>query len=277
MLPPAKPCSFVAVDRSAVGWSHAVVFLSPTENRSKSSPVDTSTFFSRMALDLQDEPTAERTIERIAEFAMAATDCDDAGIMLVHGRKQIETAAATSGRVGESHNLQIVHDQGPCLDAIEGAPLYLSDDITADERWPLWGQAVTALGFRSVLSIRLATRARRYGSLNLYAERPNAFDEDDVAVATIFVSHASVALAAARNEQGLQSAIDARKLIGQAQGILMERFDLDADRAFEFLRRQSQHHNVKLRAVAEWVVSHRAEPAAIFGASSPEGGTSAAS
>ncbi|MCW2801730.1 MAG: hypothetical protein JWQ70_3202 [Aeromicrobium sp.] len=238
--------------------------------------MDTS-FFSRMALELHDEPTAERTIERITEFAMAATNCDDAGIMLVHGRKQIETAAATSSRVAESHNLQIVHDQGPCLDAIEGAPIYLSEDVGDDERWPLWGPAVAELGMHSALSIRLATRTRRYGSLNLYADRTNAFDEDDVAVATIFVSHASVALAAAHNEQGLQRAIDARKLIGQAQGILMERFDLDADRAFEFLRRQSQHHNVKLRSVAEWVVANRALPAAEFAASSPEGGTSAAS
>jgi GAF domain-containing protein len=235
--------------------------------------VDTSTFFSRMALELHDEPTAERTIERITEFAMAATGCDDAGIMLVHGRKQIETAAATSSRVAESHNLQIVHDQGPCLDAIEGGAIYLSEDVGADERWPLWGPAVAKLGLRSALSIRLATRSRRYGSLNLYAERPDAFDDDDVAVATIFMSHASVALAAAHNEEGLQHAIDARKLIGQAQGILMERFDLDADRAFEFLRRQSQHHNVKLRNVAEWVVDNRAVPAAVFAASSPDGGS----
>jgi GAF domain-containing protein len=233
--------------------------------------MDTSTFFSRMALELHDEPTAERTIERIAEFAMAATDCDDAGIMLVHGRNQIETAAATSSRVAESHNLQIVHDQGPCLDAIEGEAIYLSPEIADDSRWPLWGPAVAELGLHSVLSIRLATRTRRYGSLNLYAERPDAFDEDDVAVGTIFVSHASVALAAAHNEQGLQIAIDARKLIGQAQGILMERFDLDANRAFEFLRRQSQHHNVKLRNVAEWVVANRTMPAAEFAASSPAG------
>jgi GAF domain-containing protein len=239
--------------------------------------MDTSTFFSRMALELHDEPTAERTIERITEFAMAATDCDDAGIMLVHGRNQIETAAATSSRVAESHNLQIVHDQGPCLDAIEGEAIYLAENIATDPRWPLWAPAVAELGFGSVLSIRLATRARRYGSLNLYAERTNAFDDDDVAVATIFVSHASVALAAAHNEEGLQYAIDARKLIGQAQGILMERFDLDADRAFEFLRRQSQHHNVKLRSVAEWVVANRRVPAAVFDVSSPEGGRSAAS
>lgn len=226
--------------------------------------MDSSTFFSQMALDLHDEPTAERTIERIADYARIATSCDDAGIMLVHARNQIETAAATSQRVGESHNLQIVHDEGPCLDAIEGEAIYQSRDVGNDPRWLKWGPSVAELGIRSVLSVRLETRTRRYGSLNLYADRVDAFDEDDVAVATIFVRHAAVALANAHNEEGLQVAIDARKLIGQAQGILMERFDIDADRAFDFLRRQSQAHNVKLRYVAEWVVEHRNSPEASF-------------
>lgn len=226
--------------------------------------MDSSMFFSQMALDLQDEPTEERTIERITEYAKLATACDDAGIMLVHARNQIETAAATSQRVGESHSLQIVHDEGPCLDAIDGDAIYLSSDVGADPRWTSWGPAVAELGLHSVLSMRLETRSRRYGSLNLYAEAHDVFDADDMAVATIFVRHASVAIASAHNEEGLQVAVDARKLIGQAQGILMERFDIDGDRAFEFLRRQSQDHNVKLRLVAQWVVDHRGSPDASF-------------
>lgn len=228
------------------------------------------TFFAQMALDLHDEPTAESTIERIAEYAKLATGCDEAGVMLVHARNQIETAAATSARVGESHSLQIVHDEGPCLDALTGDAWYLSPEVGVDPRWPLWGPAVAGIGIHSVLSLRLETRARRYGSLNLYADRAGAFDDDDVAVATIFVRHAAVALANAHNEEGLQVAVDARKLIGQAQGILMERFDINPERAFEFLRRQSQAHNVKLRFVAEWVVENRSTPNASFTTTSDE-------
>ena len=214
---------------------------------------DTTAFFAQMALDLHDEPTTHATVERIAEYAMVAIGCDDAGIMLVHARQQIETAAATSPRVVTSHDLQIVHDEGPCLDALEGQGIYLVTDVRNDERWAKWGAAVSDLGIHSAVSVRLETRERRYGSLNLYSNTVGAFDEEDVAVATIFGRHASVALASAHNEDGLQVAIDARKLIGQAQGILMERFDIDADRAFDFLRRISQDRNVKLRDVARWV------------------------
>jgi GAF domain-containing protein len=213
--------------------------------------------FSEMALELHAEPTPERTIERIVEWAQRAASCSDAGIMLVHARHRIETAVATSRRVAEAHDLQVALDEGPCLEAILDARPYLTGDAKTDDRFPKWGPAVAELGYNSVLSVLLATQERRYGSLNLYAEDVDAFDEDDLAVTQIFSRHASVALAAAHHRHGLQVAIDARKLIGQAQGILMERYDIDADRAFDFLRRQSQDHNIKLRAVADWVVNTR--------------------
>ncbi|MDQ3155249.1 MAG: GAF and ANTAR domain-containing protein [Actinomycetota bacterium] len=220
-----------------------------------------SVFFAEMALDLHAEPTAERTVNRIAEYAKIAISCNESGIMLVHARNRIETAAATSKRVGESHNLQIFHDEGPCLDAIEQPGSFLVNNTATDARWPKWGPAVAELGLLSALCIRLETKDRRYGSLNLYADHVDAFDADALAVAEIFARHASVALAAAHSEEGLQLAVDARKLIGQAQGILMERFDIDPERAFDVLRRFSQAHNVKLREVARQVVENRQLPA----------------
>ena len=71
---------------------------------------------------------------------------------------------------------------------------------------------------------------------------------------------ASVALAAARTESGLRQAMDGRHLIGIAQGILMERFDLSTDKAFAVLRRYSQDRNMKLRNVAAYVVESRGLP-----------------
>ena len=221
-------------------------------------------YFADMALDLHDEPTAEHTVERIAEYAKAGLSCDDTGILLVHSRSRIETAAATSERAERAHTLQTELDEGPCLDALTGADAYyLIGDTATDARWPKWGKIVaTDLGVRSVLSIRLETRARRYGSLNLYGSEPAMFGTDDLAVASIFARHASIALANSQETDGLQKAMDARKIIGIAMGILMERYSLDSERAFDVLQRYSQTNNIKLREVAKQVADRRALPGA---------------
>lgn len=69
-----------------------------------------------------------------------------------------------------------------------------------------------------------------------------------------------VALAEARNVTHLEIAITARTVIGRAEGILMERFDLSATQAFAVLRRVSQHRNVKLNRVAADLVQTRKIP-----------------
>jgi AmiR/NasT family two-component response regulator len=82
-----------------------------------------------------------------------------------------------------------------------------------------------------------------------------------VAFVSIFARDAAIALAESLRETGLYMGMDGRKLIGQAQGLLMERHGLDATEAFEVLRRYSQDHNIKLRYVAEQLLAARQLPA----------------
>jgi AmiR/NasT family two-component response regulator len=96
--------------------------------------------------------------------------------------------------------------------------------------------------------------------LGLYSPAPDAFDVDDEAIAHILARHASVAVASARHEETMAQAVDARKLVGQAMGILMERFDVDGDRAFAILKRYSQDTNTKLRDVAQHLIDTRKLP-----------------
>ena len=51
-------------------------------------------------------------------------------------------------------------------------------------------------------------------------------------------------------EQGLAT----RDVIGQAKGIMMERFKIEADAAFEWLRVASQHANRRVRDLADDLV-----------------------
>ena len=127
-------------------------------------------------------------------------------------------------------------------------------------RWREWSRAVADAGVRSMLGTRLYTSSQTIGSLNLYDVRVGHFGDDDLEVAHVLARHAAVALDNARNNDNLWQAIGSRHLIGLAQGILMERFAINADDAFGVLRRYSQDGNVKLHAVAERVVASRRLP-----------------
>jgi GAF domain-containing protein len=217
--------------------------------------------FARLAVELHEQAGVPETVDVVLEYALRAVYASSASVMLVQARKKIEIAGVTDPVAATADELQLECGEGPCLDSAAEVDSFLITDTLADPRWPTWGKRVAReLGIRSVLSVRLTTPSSQIGALNLYSGAHDAFDQDDDAVAHILARHASVALAATRTEANLWQAIDARKLIGQAQGILMERFDLDADQAFGLLRRYSQDKNVKLREVAVRLIETRRLP-----------------
>ncbi|MCW2839189.1 MAG: hypothetical protein JWR55_672 [Aeromicrobium sp.] len=210
-----------------------------------------------MALELEYEGDSTAMLERVSHYARLVLNADDAGIVRVRSRAKVETPAATTPRVDAAHQLQAQFDEGPCLDAIAGRATYLSDDVATDRRWTRWGPAAAELGIHSTVGVRLATRGRGYGSLNIYADRPSAFTQADAEVAEMLAAHATAAFAVAERVEGLSTALESRTTIGQAQGILMQKFDIDSDAAFQFLRRISQHENKRLLTVAEAIVVQR--------------------
>ncbi len=181
-----------------------------------------------MALALHGEPTLEQTVDRVLEFAVKALDCSYAGVIFVHKRTRVETFAATDPLVAELDKIQFEVGQGPDLEIIEDHRGVLVHDTTIDDRWPEWARTVAATGVRSMLGTRLHTSETTIGSLNLYDVNERHFTHEDRAVADIFARHAAVAMSSSREEANLWRAIDARQTIGQAQGILMERFGVDA-------------------------------------------------
>lgn len=216
--------------------------------------------FAELAVRLHEEPTVVDTVDLVVQYALKAVDCQYAGVMLVREHRVVETAAATDPLVEELDQTQVACGEGPGLDGQSDRLTVRVADTRSDPRWEKWARGMDERGVRSVLTARMTTGSTDLGTLNLFHTEPDAFDADDEAVAAILARYAAIALAAARRVENLWLAIDARKLVGQAQGILMERFDLTADQAFAVLLRYSQHNNIKLRAVAELLVSRRSLP-----------------
>jgi GAF domain-containing protein len=215
--------------------------------------------FAQLALDLHESGGMEETVHTVVDFALQALDCSHAGIALItHGQLQIP--ATTDPVVSEIFALQIDGGIGPLTVAMRERAVIHVRDTSTDDRWPEWCGKVRELDVRAVLDVPLTTATGTVGVLGLYSAEPDAFGPDGEAIADILARHASVAVASARHEQSLAQAVDARKLVGQAMGILMERYNLDDDRAFAVLRRYSQDTNTKLRDVAAELIVTRKLP-----------------
>jgi transcriptional regulator with GAF, ATPase, and Fis domain len=217
--------------------------------------------FAELATELHGSVGVDETLEAVVQFALQALTCTYAGVVLVTRGGRLEIAAVTDPVVETIYQWQLETGEGPVITAAREQVLVRVQDAAEDPRWPRWAEMVTSLGVRSVLQVPLTVAGRVGGVLTLFNNKPDRFSDDDEAVAHILARHASIAVATARHEENLAQAVDARKLVGQAMGILMERYDLDSDRAFAVLRRYSQDGNVKLRDVAQQLIDTRMLPA----------------
>jgi transcriptional regulator with GAF, ATPase, and Fis domain len=185
---------------------------------------------------------------------------ESADVLLVVGAELFRSIAATSQLAIEIDDLQKRFREGPCLDAAIGNPMVMSNDLREDSRWPRFAGAAVAAGVHSLMSFQLYTHNARMGALNLFGLKPDVFTIQNEAVGAMLATHAAVALIADDERLQFRSALASRDIIGQAKGIIMERFDVDAVRAFELLKKLSQNTNTRLALVAEELVSRGPEP-----------------
>ena len=210
-----------------------------------------------MASVLSEQPDVASTLDQIMTQARLIIACDAVGVLLVEEGGRLAAASLPDRPVTRAGVLQLTGQAGPCYDSVEAVESLVIDDTSRDRRWPGWSAGVARLGWRSVLSLRLFRSGGTLGALNLYARSEHAFSPDDLAVGQLAGAHASIAVAGAQQRDSLRTAVLSRHLIGQAQGMLMQRYQMDADRSFKVLQRYSQDKNVKLRAVAEQVIGNR--------------------
>ena len=212
-----------------------------------------------IARALLHEPDVQATLKRtVTDAASSLNGALYASVTLVLQRRQVETPVYTDDRALRADQLQYEIGEGPCLDAVWEQDTFHIQDMTSEPRYGEWSRRVAAeTGIRSSLSLQLFTdpeAAVSLGSLNLYSPRPRSFDPDTRAEATALAAHAAIALESAQTEAHLRSGLVTRTVIGQAEGILMERLKISADQAFALLSRVSQQSNVKLRDVARNLV-----------------------
>ncbi|MBN4926933.1 GAF and ANTAR domain-containing protein [Hoyosella rhizosphaerae] len=179
-----------------------------------------------------------------------------AGITLITGRREIESVAPTDECAALLDEIQRRHREGPCLASAWDHQIVRMNDYANDTRWPEFvATSIRETPVRASLCFQLFTQNKLLGALNIHADQPNAFSDVAVEVGMVLAAHAAVALGTARRDGEFRSALATRDVIGQAKGILMERYKIDATEAFQLLVGLSQDTNCSLAAVSEELVS----------------------
>lgn len=205
-------------------------------------------------LQSEDDPAA--TLERVVEGAVALIPGVQSGsISVARRRSSIRSVAASDDLARRVDSLQDETGQGPCLDAAFEHQTVRVSDMRTESRWPDFARRAWEVGAGSMLSFQLFVEGDTLGALNLFSAEPNAFDDESEHVGLLFAAHAAIAYASINHQQHLNLALTTRDLIGQAKGILIERFKLSGDQAFALLVSASKATNTRLRDVADQLVT----------------------
>jgi hypothetical protein len=170
------------------------------------------------------------------------------------------TVSASDDAAVRADLIQYDLGAGPCVDTIRFDTCYRPTDLRDDVRWPEYGARVAKeVGFISMLSYRLNTGSRAeqlLASLNIYSDRPGAFDDGAAEIGLLLATHGGLAIAAERYREraaNLELALESSRVIGIAVGVLMTQHKVSRGQAFDLLRTASQNSNRKVRDVASHV------------------------
>ncbi|GGF18883.1 GAF and ANTAR domain-containing protein [Williamsia phyllosphaerae] len=208
---------------------------------------------------LQDAEVSDDDVEKLllsltGGAVAAIPDARHASITVVE-RGEVVTIASTDPVAERVDELQTKHDIGPCLDAAWEQHPVLIEDYTTDERWPRFIEDVVAqTAVRSSLSFQLHRDETSMSAFNIHADSVHAFDAEAQRVGSVFAANTALALHSQTWSHQFDEALASRDDIGQAKGILMERYTVDADQAFAMLKQISQTSNTKLVELARRLI-----------------------
>lgn len=200
-------------------------------------------------------------VERIADAARSSIeDCMACGVSVRDGEMLLTVAGTPQVEMIDAY--QYDQGDGPCVHALTAGEVSWLPDTAIDTRWAPFSRRAAKVGVSCVLALPLVVGDKVLGALNLYGSTANGLVGRSRELAELFAPHAAVTIANLQTHRAtvelanqLQQALASRSTIEQAKGILMARYDLNAEAAFELLAARSQQLNVPLREVAAEFVS----------------------
>lgn len=221
------------------------------------APPDLTTALAAATADMNRTASLEETLEAIVVAARGSMpDIDHVAVTLSSRDGSLATATATDDLARRLDQVQYDEHQGPCVTAIaaDTGDLVVLDDARHAGEWHRFLAGAVPLGLRSAAAVRLFVGDRTVGVLNMYSTTTDRIHPETRTTAELFAIHAAHAYGHRHQVDHLRTALESRELVGNAVGIVMERYGLDRERAFQYLVRVAATSEVKLRVVAQELV-----------------------
>jgi len=220
------------------------------------------------------EMKVEDAIREIVHTTHSMFHVDGAGLMLADADQHLRSVAASDARLTHLEELQIKHQEGPCIDAFETKQLVGVEDLAGDHRWPLFSEAAIARQVRAVLASPIPYNQYAVGVVAVLSEESRPWSPEGELALLAFTDLAALLIASMMmgEEQSelstqLQTALNSRQIIEQAKGVLIGTRGISARAAYEQLRAQARAERRKLAAVCTDVVETASRQTASAGGS----------
>lgn len=196
----------------------------------------------------------------LAEKCVSLLPVTAAGILLrdVSGTLQVIGASNPSAHLLDL--FQVQNEQGPCLECSTTGEPVSDTELSSTGAWPRFAALSRQQGFTAVYALPLRSRDVTVGALNLFAEQP--ISAGRLVVAQALADAATLSLLQVDPHVDLQIvirrihlAVESRNTLEQAQGMIAQRFEIDAEEALIRLRDVSLATSMTLVDVAAAVIS----------------------
>ena len=183
--------------------------------------------------------------------------------MLADVDHHLLNAAVSDDRMKHLEELQIRHQEGPCIAAFEDKELVRTEDLSQEERWPSFSKHAVARGVLAVLASPIPYNQDAVGVVAVLSEERRPWSAEVELALLAFTDLAALLIATmlAGERQTeltaqLQGALNSRAIIEQAKGVLIGQQGISARAAYSQLRAQARAERRKLAVVSAEVVRH---------------------
>jgi signal transduction protein with GAF and PtsI domain len=211
--------------------------------------------------DITRAISAAASLDKILSLITTKTarvmEMDSCSIYLLDEKGQYLTLKATTGLAPEAvGHARLKWGEGLTGYAVQVGKPIAAADASADPRFKYLPET-NELKFQSLLAVPLVSRDKVIGAINVQTRAGHTYAQDEVELLSIIADVAAGELEKAvlyEEIGGLKEALETRKLVERAKGLLMKRYGIGEQEAFERIHNQSRSTRRTMRELAEAII-----------------------